>query len=32
MARHKKYKKEFDGKEGRPLYPENRKALIPFIF
>ena len=28
----KAYKMEFDGKEGRPLYPPKRKALIPFIF
>ena len=30
--RHLKYKKEFDGKEGREMYPKRRKALIPFIF
>ena len=30
--RHKRYVEEFDGKEGRELYPPNRKALIPFIF
>lgn len=30
-ARHRKYLKEFDGKEGRPAYPKNRKALIPFL-
>ena len=30
--KHKAYKAEFDGKEGRPLYPEKRKAIIPFIF
>ena len=30
-ARHRKYLKEFDGKEGRVLYPTGRKALIPFI-
>lgn len=29
--RHRKYVKEFDGKEGRALYPRSRKALIPFI-
>ena len=32
MARHKRYIKEFDGKEGKPLYPKSRKALIPFIY
>lgn len=30
--RHGKYKKEFDGKEGREMYPKGRKALIPFLF
>jgi len=30
--RHKRYLKEFDGKEGREKYPRNRAALIPFIF
>jgi very-long-chain enoyl-CoA reductase len=29
--RHYRYKAEFDGKDGRPLYPKERKALIPFI-
>lgn len=29
--RHRKYIKEFDGKEGRPLYPKGRKAYIPFL-
>mmetsp|Transcript_32792 Transcript_32792/g.57082 ORF Transcript_32792/g.57082 Transcript_32792/m.57082 type:complete len:302 (-) Transcript_32792:1268-2173(-) len=29
--RHYRYKKEFDGKEGRILYPKNRTALIPFL-
>eukprot|EP01017_Pseudomicrothorax_dubius_P050261 TRINITY_DN9483_c0_g1_i2.p1 TRINITY_DN9483_c0_g1~~TRINITY_DN9483_c0_g1_i2.p1 ORF type:complete len:316 (+),score=91.32 TRINITY_DN9483_c0_g1_i2:73-948(+) len=31
LKRHRRYRKEFDGKEGRPLYPKNRKAIIPFI-
>lgn len=31
LERHYRYKKEFDGKEGRPLYPKGRKALIPFV-
>ena len=30
-TRHRRYLKEFDGKEGRPLYPPGRKALIPFL-
>lgn len=30
--RHMAYKEEFDGKDGRPLYPTRRKALIPFLF
>ncbi len=32
MERHLRYKREFDGKEGRKLYPSGRKALIPFIY
>jgi very-long-chain enoyl-CoA reductase len=32
MERHLRYKKEFDGLEGRPLYPKNRTALIPFLY
>uniref|UniRef100_A0A7S0BNR2 3-oxo-5-alpha-steroid 4-dehydrogenase C-terminal domain-containing protein n=2 Tax=Rhodosorus marinus TaxID=101924 RepID=A0A7S0BNR2_9RHOD len=31
MKKHKNYQKEFDGKDGRELYPKGRKALIPFI-
>jgi steroid 5-alpha reductase family enzyme len=31
LARRKNYVKYFNGKEGRPLYPENRKAIIPFV-
>jgi len=31
IKKHKRYKKDFDGKEGRPSYPKNRKAMIPFI-
>lgn len=30
-SRHRRYLKEFDGKEGRQVYPMNRKALIPFL-
>jgi very-long-chain enoyl-CoA reductase len=32
IAKHKRYRKEFDGQDGRELYPKNRKILIPFIF
>lgn len=31
-ARHVRYLKDFDGKEGRPKYPSSRKALIPFLY
>eukprot|EP00168_Porphyra_purpurea_P000559 TRINITY_DN1063_c0_g1_i1.p2 TRINITY_DN1063_c0_g1~~TRINITY_DN1063_c0_g1_i1.p2 ORF type:complete len:319 (-),score=122.89 TRINITY_DN1063_c0_g1_i1:71-988(-) len=31
-GKHRNYRKEFDGKDGRPLYPRSRKALIPFIW
>lgn len=30
--KHRNYKKEFDGKDGRALYPKNRKILIPFVY
>ena len=30
-TRHSKYRAYFDGKEGRPLYPPGKKALIPFL-
>lgn len=29
--RHRRYLKEFDGKEGRPMYPRNRTSLVPFV-
>lgn len=32
VTKHRRYKKDFDGKEGRPLYPKNRKVLVPFLF
>jgi len=32
MSRHRRYQKEFDGKEGRELYPPERKALFPYIY
>lgn len=31
-ARHKSYQREFDGKDGRALYPPGRRALLPFVF
>eukprot|EP01084_Bolivina_argentea_P049489 91006_1 len=30
--KHDKYRQEFNGKNDKKLYPQNRKALIPFIF
>ncbi len=32
QGKHRNYHKEFDGKDGRDLYPPNRKILIPFIY
>ena len=32
VQKHKRYRKEFDGQEGRELYPQGRKVLIPFLF
>jgi len=29
--KHLRYRKDFDGKEGRPAYPRNRKMIIPFL-
>jgi very-long-chain enoyl-CoA reductase len=31
-TRHAAYRKEFDGLEGRERYPEQRRALVPFVF
>jgi len=31
-TRHAAYRKEFDGQEGRAKYPEQRRALLPFVF
>lgn len=31
-GKHRRYKKDFDGQDGRPLYPKNRTALVPFIY
>ncbi len=30
--RHRAYRRDFDGKEGRPLYPAQRRALLPFVY
>jgi very-long-chain enoyl-CoA reductase len=30
--RHRAYLAEFDGREGRELYPKDRKALVPFVY
>lgn len=32
QERHQRYLKEFNGRGGKPQYPRNRKALIPFIY
>lgn len=31
LGKHKQYKKEFNGKNGKELYPRGRKVLIPFL-
>ena len=31
-SRHQRYRAEFDGNEGRELYPPARKAIIPLLF
>jgi very-long-chain enoyl-CoA reductase len=31
-TRHVAYRKEFDGNGGRERYPEQRRALVPFVF
>lgn len=31
-GKHSRYRREFDGKDGRPLYPPSRKRIIPFIY
>ncbi len=31
-ARHARYRELFDGREGRPLYPSQRRALVPFVW
>jgi len=32
FARHRKYKAEFDGQDGKELYPKGRRAIFPGIF
>lgn len=32
QKKHKNYKKEFDGKDGRELYPKSRKVIVPFLY
>jgi len=31
IGKHRRYRKMFDGKEGRKQYPKNRRAIIPFL-
>ncbi len=31
-SRHLAYRKEFDGRDGRALYPTSRRALVPLVF
>eukprot|EP01112_Ceratiomyxa_fruticulosa_P010269 TRINITY_DN2707_c0_g1_i1.p1 TRINITY_DN2707_c0_g1~~TRINITY_DN2707_c0_g1_i1.p1 ORF type:complete len:298 (-),score=57.77 TRINITY_DN2707_c0_g1_i1:275-1168(-) len=31
VQKHRRYRSEFDGKEGRPSYPRGRKSIIPFL-
>lgn len=31
-GKHRNYKKEFDGKDGRALYPPRRKIIVPFLY
>lgn len=31
-GKHLRYRREFDGKDGRPLYPPTRKMIIPFLY
>ena len=32
IQKHQRYKREFDGQDGRALYPKNRKVIIPLLF
>jgi len=31
LRKHDDYQREFNGKDGKPLYPLNRRAIIPFL-
>ncbi|KAF4667652.1 hypothetical protein FOZ61_008040 [Perkinsus olseni] len=31
VKKHRNYRREFDGKDGRELYPKNRKIIIPYL-
>jgi very-long-chain enoyl-CoA reductase len=31
-GKHRNYVREFDGKDGRGLYPEARKIIVPFVY
>eukprot|EP01111_Echinosteliopsis_oligospora_P017527 TRINITY_DN7630_c0_g1_i1.p1 TRINITY_DN7630_c0_g1~~TRINITY_DN7630_c0_g1_i1.p1 ORF type:complete len:302 (+),score=72.82 TRINITY_DN7630_c0_g1_i1:17-922(+) len=31
VGKHRRYRKEFDGKEGRQQYPKSRKVMFPFL-
>lgn len=31
-SRHRAYRQHFDGREGKPLYPQRRRAIFPGIF
>ena len=31
LQKHKRYRREFDGVDGRELYPKGRKAIMPFL-
>lgn len=32
QTKHKRFLAEFDGRDGRPIYPKERKILIPYIY
>lgn len=32
QGKHRNYRKEFNGNDGKPLYPKSRKMLVPFIY
>lgn len=32
QAKHRRYRKEFDGNHGRALYPTSRKIIVPFLY